>query len=260
MREAGGSDSLGLWTLDEMLLSSGRETVLRRHATVSAQKTVIILGAGASAAEGAPLQQNLFRDYFSELQAEIAAGGVRHEMDKDLTDFFFSFFGIDVSDPASSKREFPTFEEALGIIELALQRGESFKRFGGDPDDPWLQRVRNHLIFLICVILAKRLARPAVHHPHLLKTLQAAGDLMGTAFLSTNYDILIDNAITDLYRIADLDYGVDFANVSRPDGWSKPRPQRSIFLEAAWIIELALLSDMYRPDLDPKREGRNSIA
>ena len=203
---------------------------MTRKDTTDGPITVIILGAGASAAEGAPLQHALFRDYFSELQTEAAKGGVRREMDNDLTRFFDCFFGIDVGARVSSKPDFPTFEEALGIIELALQRGESFKGFGRVADDPWLQRVRSHLIFLICLILHKRLNRPGVHHRKLLSTLKASGELGTTSFLSTNYDILIDNAITDLYPSVDLDYGVEFANFWRHDDWSKPRSSRSVFL------------------------------
>ena len=50
-------------------------------------------------------------------------------------------------------------------------------------------------------------------------------------FVSTNYDILIDNALVDEYRHdTDLDYGVEFRNFDRADDWTRPRRNRSVWL------------------------------
>ena len=87
---------------------------------------VIFLGAGASAADGAPLQKDLIRKYFQPNQPPLRSesGPIADR----LWGFFQDFFGIDtctnVADP------FPTFEEALGVLELALSRGEVFRDSG----------------------------------------------------------------------------------------------------------------------------------
>jgi hypothetical protein len=102
-------------------------------------KTVIIFGAGASAAEGAPIQSALFNDYFD---LNLHKHGIVRiaEMDKELRAFFAAFFGITGKMSATTKKRYPTFEEALGIVELALQRAESFKQYPATPEHPRLVR------------------------------------------------------------------------------------------------------------------------
>src|SRR4051812_45771430 len=75
--------------------------------------TVIVLGAGASRSDGAPLQNQLFKEYFAEdTQATIS-----HEWDNQLIVFFQDFFGIDVRNRKHVETQrFPTFEEVLGVI------------------------------------------------------------------------------------------------------------------------------------------------
>jgi hypothetical protein len=55
----------------------------------------IFLGAGASAAEGAPTQTQLFRAYFKSVRAQGAPAGAS-EMHRELATFFVKFFNIDV--------------------------------------------------------------------------------------------------------------------------------------------------------------------
>jgi hypothetical protein len=54
--------------------------------------TAIFLGAGASKAEGAPLQGELFADYFSSPSFPRSRG----KMDRELAAFFSEMFGLDV--------------------------------------------------------------------------------------------------------------------------------------------------------------------
>jgi hypothetical protein len=161
--------------------------------------TVIFLGAGASAAEGAPLQGALFKDYFRLPKTSTATQrGI--SMQADLRNFFDFFFGINVSGKIAKALAFPTFEEALGIIELALERNEHFRNFSEGKQEAELNQVRESLIFLICVILAQKLGNVGAHHKRLARTLELEGALCTTTFASFNYDIIIDNVLTDLYR------------------------------------------------------------
>jgi hypothetical protein len=73
--------------------------------------TAIFLGAGASKAEGAPLQGDLFRDYFSSTVFKNSAA----VMDRELADFFRDMFHIDVTRPDVTTINFPTFEEVLSL-------------------------------------------------------------------------------------------------------------------------------------------------
>lgn len=82
---------------------------------------VIFLGAGASAADGAPTQITLFKDYFEHRPHT-------DEITRSLSQFFKDFFGIDTTHNLNNT-DFPTFEEVLGILELSLSRYESFRGY-----------------------------------------------------------------------------------------------------------------------------------
>jgi hypothetical protein len=190
---------------------------------------IIFLGAGASASEGAPLQGDLFREYFQFWQT-----GVNHrinaEMNQRLVEFFAKFFGIDIKSGDLNDVYFPTFEEILGILELALNRGESFKDYSLSPDKPRIQRIREDLIFLIAIILDKKLRREGVHHKKLLNRLKNEETLPKTGFVSLNYDILIDNAIAGLHPTYHLDYGVEFTNYYKEGDWHRPDAEKALYL------------------------------
>src|SRR5215216_4899143 len=83
------------------------------------QKTAIFFGAGASAADGAPVQDALFKSYFN------SASRLSDDMDRILADFFSIMFSINVNSGVLAETLFPTFEEILGIIDLAERKRES---------------------------------------------------------------------------------------------------------------------------------------
>ncbi|MFZ5993500.1 MAG: SIR2 family protein [Thermodesulfobacteriota bacterium] len=188
---------------------------------------IIFLGAGASACEGAPLQGDLFREYFRSCQIE-RDDRLNNEMDQRLVEFFEIFFGIDIKSGVLDNVSFPTFEEILGMLELALNREESFKDYNLTPDKPRIQRIREDLIFLIAIILDKKLRGKAKYHKKLINRLKIK--LSKTVFVSLNYDILIDNALVDLHPSYDLDYGVEFTNFEKPSDWKRPRTQKAVCL------------------------------
>lgn len=86
-------------------------------------KICIFLGAGASAAENLPIQNEIFSRYFKYNLPKHPDS----EMNKKLVDFFKEIFNIDVLDDNIDKVNFPTFEEVLGILDMADQRMEAFK-------------------------------------------------------------------------------------------------------------------------------------
>lgn len=180
---------------------------------------VIFLGAGASAADGAPTQNRLFKDYFEH-------GAHTDSMSAGLSQFFKDFFGINTGGGLNST-DFPTFEEVFGILELALNRNESFKNYPLMPKEPRIQEIREQIIFLIAHILKEKLLSGRPAHDLLIDRLNREAKLKTTSFISLNYDILIDNALTDFHHTIDLDYGVQFTNFAKRDDWHKPRPNRS---------------------------------
>lgn len=190
-------------------------------------KDVIVLGAGASASEGAPMQSKLFHEFF----AHPSIGHQDNRITERLRRFFRDFFGIDIDNDLIDAN-FPTFEEILGILEQAVDRGESFKNYSVTQDSPEVQAVRQDMIFLIALILKEKLQRTCQHHLHLVRRLKNSGKLRKTAFISLNYDILIDNALVDLYETDDihLDYSVDFTNFYYKGGWKKPNKNKEVRL------------------------------
>jgi hypothetical protein len=174
-------------------------------------RNIIFLGAGASRADKAPLQFELLREYF-----RLPSKGLRREMDAELKVFFKTFYGIETARVVETTN-FPTFEEVLGTLELAMHREENFGVSGETWDQYRIQRCRHHVIALICTILAEKLgvspSGKANWHTKLVAQLPMN---QTTAVISLNYDLLIDNAIC--YSGRTPEYGTGFANSVPPSG------------------------------------------
>jgi len=203
------------------MMNRNRETSQERNSLARDRRTrdvrtVVFLGAGASRADGAPLQGELFRDYFLHYNSR-PCDRICHDWDRELATFFDVFFGIKVDDRASVEHaRFPTFEEVLGVIELADTQGESFRDWGTShivdaQQKPRLQHMHDVLILLIAEILDRKLRGNATHHPRLVRLLRDTGQLQTTSFVSLNYDILIDNALVGRSGL-NLDYSIEFLN------------------------------------------------
>ncbi len=186
-------------------------------------KTAIFLGAGASSAEGAPLQSNLFKDYFKLVKQRNIRRSPEHE--KELASFFQLMFDIDVNNGNLDNAIFPTFEEALGVLDLADLKNEAFKDFTNinfDSNSGKIKFLRVYLVFLMADIINHSLRRGRNIHRKLIKKLDSIDQIKNTIFITTNYDILCDNALLDLFPDKKVDYGVDFVNYKegsfvRPD-------------------------------------------
>jgi NAD-dependent SIR2 family protein deacetylase len=185
-------------------------------------KIAILLGAGASKSEGAPLQDRIFQEYFESLRIKR---NVHHAMEGELATFFRQMFGIDVNYDNLSAVPFPTFEETLGILDLAERRRESLKDFDLENiagNSNRIRFIRQYLVLLMAKVLADKLDEPKGFHKRLVENLKTENQLKDTIFVSTNYDILIDNALTSLYPDFMLDYGVDFTNFGEGGDWKQP--------------------------------------
>ncbi len=186
-------------------------------------KTAVFLGAGASAAEGAPIQNNLFRDYFKLLRKR--GGHYQQEHERELATFFQLMFDIDVDNGNLDTAIFPTFEEALGVLDLADIKNEAFKDFANisiASNSGRIKFLRVYLVFLMADIINDSLQKSKNIHRNLINKLESLKVIDDTVFVTTNYDILCDNALLDLYPGKKVDYGVDFVNYKegsfdRPD-------------------------------------------
>jgi hypothetical protein len=122
-------------------------------------KTAIFLGAGASMADGAPSQASLFKDYFN-LHNQHNYGDNTHESYDRLCCFFDHMFQINIASSDLGQLKFPTFEEVLGVLDIADIKNESFRNFSirtaatnsGDID-----QLRLDFIFLMAEVIHKSL-------------------------------------------------------------------------------------------------------
>ena len=186
-------------------------------------KTAIFLGAGASAAEGAPIQTHLFRDYFKLIRNRGNHTTPEHEI--ELATFFELMFDIDVVNGNLDTALFPTFEEALGVLDLADLKNESFKDFTNinfASNSGRIKFLRLYLVYLMADIIDNSLTTSKNIHRRLIRKLNSTDAIKDTIFLTTNYDILCDNALLDLFPGKKVDYGVEFVNYKegtfvRPD-------------------------------------------
>ena len=122
-------------------------------------------------------------------------------MNKELTKFFKDLFFIDVTSDVDSIN-FPTFEEVLGVLDLAEQKRESFKNYKSESyndNNTSISYIRQSLIMLTAYTLNNANSRSNSYHKLLLENLGKQNMLQNTTFISANYDIHIDNAIASLY-------------------------------------------------------------
>lgn len=186
----------------------------------------IFLGAGASAAENLPIQNELFSQYFKYILPKNKTS----KMNLELAKFFRDLFYIDVTSPNIEDINFPTFEEVLGVLDLAEQKRESFKNYKSESyndNNTSISYIRQSLIMLTAYALNNANSTSNSYHKLLLENLVKENLIKDTNFISANYDIHIDNAIASLYDTnefsAMLDYGIDFTNFNLSKNfWQKP--------------------------------------
>lgn len=185
-------------------------------------KNIIFLGAGASKADGAPLQNELFKEYFT-MKLKQKTNNEHQLFDEDFIDnftpmeikvekevkqFFYDFFGIN---DYNNYCNYPTFEEALGILDLAIDRKEHFFRLNETYNLDLFKQVSYQSIRLALILAMSEVIEYSLRestgytHLNLLHNLQKRNDF---ALISTNYDILIDKSILEIGK--DIDYGFNY--------------------------------------------------
>lgn len=156
--------------------------------------TLIFLGAGASAQDGAPTQSRLISTFIDQYQ-NFSENKKRRRQYKRISSFFEHFFQINLETVEINSCSFPTFEEILGIVDLAIDRRDTFRGDMSHIPGSSLLQLRQDLVYLIGRTLKQSLETHALSHQKLIDKFAENGVLAETLFFTTNYDILIDNAL-----------------------------------------------------------------
>lgn len=189
------------------------------------KKHVFIFGAGASKDEGLPIQEELLYCYFTSQYSDQFRG--------IIADYFQDFFNLDINHV--NKAHIPTFEEALGIIEAAIDNEQSF---GPTYSRRYLHRLRTALIMAMGVAIEHCSRNANNTHERLMHALFSDGEFHSDeyGFISFNYDLLLDKALMNiLEKDIYVDYGIGFANetISKPpfEHWETPGEKRIRYLK-----------------------------
>ena len=171
------------------------------------KKAVFIFGAGASASAGLPTQAQLLKNYF---KSGISSSDSFHSQ---LVSFFNDFFHINVQN-LTDTTSFPTFEESLGILDLAIEKEETF---GPNYSLPKIREIRDALIYSMGIAIERKsVVHPTTYHKFINKLFHKGHFVEDEyAFVNFNYDVLLDDALMELkYRNKKImiDYDIHFAN------------------------------------------------
>ena len=163
---------------------------------------LIILGAGASKAAGAAIQSEMFKEFFKIQKSKEYDRTFKYILDK-----FKEWFGIDENN--YSNRNFPTFEELLGLIHISQDFFQN--------NNYEYEKIKASLISLINLVLKKTIesqdeSERGEHHEKLIKRLIDQKKLYITGFISLNYDMLLESRITKITEDAYIEYGIDKIN------------------------------------------------
>ena len=189
------------------------------------QKHVFIFGAGASKDEGLPIQEELLYNYFTHQHSD--------QFRPIIAKYFKDFFQLDINNV--EKDQIPTFEEALGIIEAAIDNEQSF-----DPtySHRYLHQLRMALIMAMGIAIEHCSRNANKTHDRLMHALFSERTFHNDeyGFISFNYDLLLDKALMNiLEKDIYVDYGITFANetIYKPpfEHWETPGQQHIHFLK-----------------------------
>ena len=179
-------------------------------------KTVFIFGAGASKADNLPTQAELLKIYFESRPHDDYSGLLRG--------YFRDFF--DIRDVEVAATKWPTFEEALAMVEIAMDKEQSF---GAIYSAEKLKIIRDGLVISMGRAIESCVTPDATIHNKFVSKLYWQRHYREDeyTFVSFNYDILLDSALMGLARGRyTRDYGFKLANAS-PEFRSRAFPKWS---------------------------------
>ena len=177
---------------------------------------VFVLGAGASHADGVPLQRDILPQIISGINKEIESS----EIGKIVNDFIKDNFKFDI--PNNS---YPQLEAVFGFIDYFIQQNESLS--AKYPYDT-LRNIKEYLIKLIHYIVNLETDKSSYHYNQFWT--QVVKRNTNVSIVTLNYDTLLEQSFDFLFKNHGyIDYCIPLMNyqrtpqLSRFNFWVNPR-------------------------------------
>lgn len=182
--------------------------------------TVFIFGAGASYADGVPLQADILPKIIKDEDAQLRLSDTAKRLRKFLTGYFA--YGAQA----------PSLEEVFGFIEFFINNDLSLSKEWGVSE---LLEIKADLTKVIHYLISKNTTARSDHFREFWNKVQEIEPEIGV--ITTNYDTLIDEAFDAIYPKSLIDYCLDFVNFRHPeagipfDWWIDPKKPTESFGE-----------------------------
>ena len=177
---------------------------------------VFILGAGASHADGVPLQRDILPHIISDKFGEIQ----KSEIGKIVSEFIKDNFSID-----EDKNLYPELEAVFGFIDYFIQYNESLN---SKYTTERIIHIKELLIKLIHYIVNFETDKCSRYYNLFWKSL--FDNSPNSSIITLNYDTLLEQSFDFLYKkIGYIDYCIPFMNyekdprLSQYNFWINPR-------------------------------------
>lgn len=182
----------------------------------SERDVVFVLGAGASSADGVPLQRDMLPKIVESLLPEIKDS----QIGKIVNEFIADNFAYN-----PSTNQFPTLEAVFGFLDYFIQQNESLNsKYTNDK----IRDIKEYLIKLIHYIVNIQMDKRSPHY-HLFWNAVSSHN-PNTSIITLNYDTLLEQAFEFLFKkFGYIDYCLPLMNYEKLHGlgqynfWINPR-------------------------------------
>lgn len=192
--------------------------------------TVFIFGAGASYADGVPIQSEILPQIIRDEDPQLKKSATATRLRQFLTQYF------------AYGEQAPSLEEVFGFIEFFIKNELALSKDWGVRE---LTELKHDFTKVIHYLISKNTKRSEIFREFWEK-IRSVDPLVGA--ITTNYDTLIDESFDAVYPSCLIDYCLDFVNFRHPDvgegfdWWIDPkRPGEEHFVGGATRIKLIKL-------------------
>ena len=177
---------------------------------------VFVFGAGASYADGAPLQGDILPIILSDERSDIRKSPIHRLVTEFITDNF-------AFDPDSGY--FPTLEAVFGFLDYFIQRDEALNK---KYTVPCLREVKESLIKLIHYVISEKTETKSEVYRLFWESIYKYN--RNISVITLNYDTFLEDAFSFMYPLHTyLDYCIHIMNydykehVGSANWWVNPR-------------------------------------